>query len=324
MTADPDSLLYLSRADVEAAGLDPGELIAAVERAFAAKGSGAAQVGPKGRVPVATGHFFQTMVGSLREPAVAGMKFFGVVPDNPGRGLPNVCSIILLSDVETGLPVAVIEGNAITGARTAAVSAAAAKRLAPPDAASAAFIGCGVQAQSHAVFMRHVRPGLRQAALLGRGAASRDRFAAELRAAGWQVRIAAGPDDALEGAEVVVSSVPEYAGFRPFLDPARLKPGAFVASVDLGRSWLPAPAGTFGLVTTDDAEQSRHLVADGRIIAPGPFGIDLVSLAGGAPYRSTGERVFFVFAGHVLGDLAAGAAVYEKALARGLGTTLPR
>src|SRR5947209_7622013 len=227
MIPAPETLLYLSREAVEAAGLEPAETIAAIERAFAARGAGTAQVGPKGRVSIGVGHFFQTMLGTLDEPAVAGMKWFGVVPDNPARGLPNVCALIVLSDIATGLPLAVLEGNAITGARTAAISAAAAKRLAPPDAASAAFIGCGTQARSHAVFLRHVLPRLRRAVLLGRGRASRDGFAAELRAASWEVRIADSADAALDGAEIVVSSVPEYAGLRPFLDPARLMPGAF-------------------------------------------------------------------------------------------------
>ncbi|MBV9827097.1 MAG: hypothetical protein JO001_15745 [Alphaproteobacteria bacterium] len=103
-------LLYLSRADVTAALPPPLDLIAAVERAFAAYGSGAARIGDKARVPVRVGHFFQTMLGRLEAPPVAGMKWFGVVPENPARGLPNVSGIIVLSDVETAQPIAVLDG----------------------------------------------------------------------------------------------------------------------------------------------------------------------------------------------------------------------
>jgi ornithine cyclodeaminase/alanine dehydrogenase-like protein (mu-crystallin family) len=35
-------------------------------------------------------------------------------------------------------------------------------------------------------------------------------------------------------------------------------------------------------------------------------------------------RAFFVFSGHVLGDLAVAAALYRRAVERGIGTTLPR
>jgi alanine dehydrogenase len=326
MSNSADTLLYLSRADIEATGLGPGEMIEAIERAFAAYAAGTARIGHKGRVPVGTGHFFQTMLASLDEPRLAGMKWFGVVPDNPARGLPNVCGLILLSDIETALPVAVLEGDWITGARTAAMSAAAAKRLALPEATTAAFIGCGVQARSHAAFLRHVLPRLRRAVLLGRSAVSCAVFAAELREAGWQVEAVDTPEAALDGAEIVVSTVPECAGFKPFLDPARLKPGAFVAAVDLGRSWLPAAPGTFALVATDDAEQSRGLVAEGRLNAPGKFNADLATLVSGknGAQRACGERIIFVFAGHALADVAAAAAIYRQAAARGLGMTLPR
>jgi alanine dehydrogenase len=326
MRPSDDTLLYLSRADIEACGLGPGETVAAIERAFAAYGAGKARIGHKGRVPVASGHFFQSMPALLEDPPLAGMKWFGVAPDNPARGLPNVCGLILLSDIETALPMAVLEGDWITGARTAAMSAAAARRLALPEAASAAFIGCGVQARSHAVFLRHVLPGLRRAVLFGRGAGSRDAFADELRAAGWEVAIADRPEAALEGAEIVVSTVPEYPGFKPFLDPAWLRPGAFVAAVDLGRSWLPAAPGAVDLIATDDAEQSRGLVAEGRLNAPGEFGADLAGLVSGkaAGRRSAADRIVFVFAGHALADVAAAAAVYQQAISRGLGTRLPR
>ena len=120
--------------------------------------------------------------------------------------------------------------------------------------------------------------------------------------------------------------MPEYAGLQPFLDPARLMPGAFVAAVDLGRSWLPAEPGTFSLVATDDAEQSRGLAAEGRLKAPSAFDVDLGALAAGKGRgrRSADDRIVFVFAGHALGDVAAAAAIYQRAVARGLGMRLPR
>lgn len=297
-----------------------------MERAFAALAAGTARVGSKGRVQLRTGHFFQALTGTLDEAGLAGTKWFGVSPDNPARGLPNVCALITLNDLDTGLPVAVMDGNWITGARTAAVSATAAKRLAVPEAESCAFIGCGVQARSHATYLRHVRPGLKRAAVLGRGRESRDAFARWLGEEGWQVRLAADAEDVLAGADITVSTVPEYEGWCAFLDPARLQPGALAIGVDLGRSWLPAGYRAFDLVATDDAEESRGLVAQDRLKAPAEFGADLgAMLTGRHPGRSRAdERIWFVFAGHVLGDLAAAAAVYQRATAMGLGTTLPR
>jgi alanine dehydrogenase len=196
--------------------------------------------------------------------------------------------------------------------------------LAQPASETAAFIGCGVQARAHARLLRQVLPGLRRAAVLGRSPARRDAFVGELRDAGWEVRVATGPADVLAGADVAVSTVPEHPGWSAFLDPALLPPKAFVAAVDLGRSWLPAGYGEFALVATDDIAQSRALVAEGRLKSPPDFAADLAALTSDARAGPPSGRTFFVFSGHVLGDLAVAAALYRRALERGIGATLPR
>jgi ornithine cyclodeaminase/alanine dehydrogenase-like protein (mu-crystallin family) len=146
----------------------------------------------------------------------------------------------------------------------------------------------------------------------------------ELQEAGWEVRRASGPDDVLAGADVAVSTVPEHPGWTAFLDPALLPPHAFAAGVDLGRSWLPSGHGEFAVVTTDDSTQSRSLVAEGRLKASPDFATDLAALASGAYTERPSGRVFFVFSGHVLGDLAVAAALYRRAVQLGIGARLPR
>src|SRR5260370_12331014 len=64
---------------------------------------------------------------------------------------------ILLNDPQTGAPLAVMDGRLITEMRTAAVSAAATKLLAPKDAKILAILGSGVQARSHAEALQLVR-----------------------------------------------------------------------------------------------------------------------------------------------------------------------
>jgi ornithine cyclodeaminase/alanine dehydrogenase-like protein (mu-crystallin family) len=160
--------------------------------------------------------------------------------------------------------------------------------------------------------------------VLGRGAARRDAFVRELQEAGWEVRLASGPNNVLAGADVAVSTVPEHPGWTAFLDPALLPRHAFAAGVDLGRSWLPSGYGEFAVVATDDSTQSRSLVAEGRLKAPPDFAVDLAALASGAYAERPFGRVFFVFSGHVLGDLAVAAALYRRAVQLGIGVRLPR
>ena len=51
----------------------------------------------------------------------------------------------MLNDMQTGLPLAVMDGGYITNVRTAAASAVAAKYLANPDARVLGIVGAGIQ-----------------------------------------------------------------------------------------------------------------------------------------------------------------------------------
>src|SRR5213596_1022022 len=86
-----------------------------------------------------------------------GLKAVTFYPPNAERGIPTHMATILLNDPQTGAPLAVMDGRLITEMRTAAVSAAATKLLAPKDAKILAILGSGVQARSHAEALRLVQ-----------------------------------------------------------------------------------------------------------------------------------------------------------------------
>src|SRR6185312_16410951 len=65
---------------------------------------------------------------------VLGAKLVTVFPGNAAKGLPGHQALVALFDAGDGLPLALLEGTAITTARTAAVSAVAADALARRDA----------------------------------------------------------------------------------------------------------------------------------------------------------------------------------------------
>ena len=86
-----------------------------------------------------------------------GLKAVTFYPSNAERGIHTHMATIFLVDPETGTPLAVMDGRLITEMRTAAVSAAATKLLAPPEAKILAILGSGVQARSHVEALRLVR-----------------------------------------------------------------------------------------------------------------------------------------------------------------------
>jgi alanine dehydrogenase len=315
-------LLYLSDRDLGRLALAPEEARAAIEEALRFP-SGDVFTVPKLNLPIRDGDFFQAMPAAARALGLALVKWTGVIAA-PGPGLPNVSALVALSDLTRGVPVAVLAANRITALRTAAMSAIAAQRLARADSAVAAFIGTGVQARSHLAALTPLFPKLARALFFGRTPGSIAAFADDVRAAGLTGEVFTDARGAVEAADIVVTSVPAAPNFLPFLDGGWLKPGAFAAMVDLGRSWKRETIRGFDVMATDDRAQSEMLAAEGKLAHAGPWPADLADFATGRhPGRADArQRTGFVFAGMALADLAVAALAYRRALDAGIGTRL--
>lgn len=85
---------------------------------------------------------------------VMGAKLVSFYPGNAGSGEPTHFAMILLFETGHGRPLAVLEGTLITEMRTAAVSAAVTKRLAPANPRKLTLLGAGVQAKAHLEALR--------------------------------------------------------------------------------------------------------------------------------------------------------------------------
>ncbi|MFI4986422.1 MAG: ornithine cyclodeaminase family protein [Alphaproteobacteria bacterium] len=324
MSSHPQ-LLYLSRAGVEQVGLSLAEVEAAVELAFRAKARGDATMPPKmGFHPTPASAFFHPMFGALHVPPVAGLKWVSVGNDNAALGLPSITGLVLLSDLATGVPTAIIEGAWITEVRTAAVSAIGARYLARKDARRIGFIACGVQARSHFAALKRHFP-LDEAVAYSRRRETAEAFAAELAAHGIKASVAREPYQAVDGMDIVVTSVPPKPGPHRFLEADWLAPGAFATLVDLGRSWQAEGYARVDRVVTDDRHQAESVAKASALPFGGPFDAELGEiLTGAAPARRNAEeRIMFLHHGIALADLSLAHAIRERAIARDLGVWLP-
>jgi ornithine cyclodeaminase/alanine dehydrogenase-like protein (mu-crystallin family) len=86
-----------------------------------------------------------------------GVKIVSVVPSNAARHLPVTNGLMLLSDVVTGLPLAVLDAAVVTAQRTGAVGAVALKYTTPPEVDRIGIIGVGVQGTWQVIFACAVR-----------------------------------------------------------------------------------------------------------------------------------------------------------------------
>jgi len=159
-------MLVLSRGEVESL-LDPDRLLDAVAEAMAALAAGrvsmprraAASVPARDGLLAVMPAFLPSDGGALTTKAVS------LFPRNTDR--PTHQAVIVCFDPDTGTPLALMDGEHVTAARTAAGSALATRLLARPDASVLAVIGTGVQARSHV--QAHARlPGIERVIVTGR------------------------------------------------------------------------------------------------------------------------------------------------------------
>jgi alanine dehydrogenase len=151
----------VSSRDVEA-HLDMGDLVPAVEAAFAAYENGTAQMPPKSYVdlPQYDGDF-RSMPAYLETDdwQAAGIKWVNVHPDNPSQfDLPTVMGTLVYTDPRSGFPLAVMDATTLTMKRTGAAAAVATDHLAVPDALTLGIVGAGVQSYSQLEAIAEVRP----------------------------------------------------------------------------------------------------------------------------------------------------------------------
>ncbi len=310
---DRDTFLYLPDREIDALAIQPREIVDAIEAALVAKSKGRLHVAPKSTLlPGGKRYVMSTLAVGGEDLTV--LKTVSVSPNNPVRGLPSINGAILVLDAETGLLRSVMGARWITAYRTAALSAVAARRMADPASASIGFVGCGVQARSHLAAFRALFP-LRKVLACGRSATTRDAFCEEARALGLNAR-ATGPEEALREADIVITSITLDYAVAPFLDAAWIKPSAFAAITDLCIPWYPDSLTRFGTIVVDDIEQERT--------AERPM-LDVRTIAGDLTDLIT-ERIdhlkrptAFAFRGAAIGDFAAAALVYTRALETGAG-----
>ena len=292
-----------------ALNLTAQDIIAMLQKLIRGAADGTVHAAPKAALTPPDGRYIMATLAAMDSPPIAVTKSLVLNAANTARGLPQINGLVSLLDAETGLPLATLDNNWLTGVRTAGLSALAAHYLARPDANSVGFVGTGLQARCHLALFREMFP-LTRIKIAGRGRANID---ALIEAAdGLDAEVVSSPRAALEGVDLAVTSVTHTAVEAPFLDANWLAPGAFVSVVDLAVPWHKASFGAVDRVIIDDLEQEASL--PNKLADPAHIHGDLSGLVMGdaQPRQSDTERTAFVFRGHALGDLALAALAWGR------------
>src|ERR1044071_8805034 len=174
------------------------ELIPAMEKALIDFSGGRVTQPVRSVIKVEPAGGFLGLMPALT-PDGLGLKAVTFYPSNVERGIPTHMATIFLVDPETGTPLAIMDGRLITEMRTAAVSAAATKFLAPSDAKILAILGSGVQAHSHFKALQLIRQ-FEEVRVWSPTREHAQRFAEEIGGTATSV------EDAVRGADVIVAA----------------------------------------------------------------------------------------------------------------------
>jgi thiomorpholine-carboxylate dehydrogenase len=241
-------------------------------------------------------------------PAVAedamGAKLVSFYPGNAGTEVPTHLAMVLLFRPDTGEPLAVMDGRLITEMRTAAVSAAATRRLASPDSRVLALLGTGVQAHAHLQALRLVRR-FEEVRVWSRTAEHAERFAEQHQAKAMPA------ESAVRGADVIVTAT---NALQPILEGAWLKPGAHVNAVGAPRpDWREL----------DDAAMAKTVVVDSReavlkeagdvILSKAKIYAEIGEIFAGIKEAPVSATTVFKSVGIAVEDIATAKLVYDAA-----------
>jgi len=318
-------LLYLSREDVEAVALEVTTIIDLLETAFTEKGRGRVEMPPKPGVHPAPDAFIHAMPAYIPKMRSAGIKWVAGFPDNSQRDLPYISGLIVLNDVETGFPYAVMDCTWITAYRTAAASALAAKYLARADSRVCGILACGVQGRTHLEALQALFP-LQKVYAYDIDPHVQQRFVDEMSVhLDLEVTGVEHPQQAVVQSDLVVTSGPILKHPRPTIQCDWLPPGAFASAVDFDSYWAPSALAQFDKLCTDDLAQFHYYRELGYFLdTPQPYADLGEILVGGKPGRENDrERTMAMNLGLALDDMAVAPEVYRLAVQRGIGTALP-
>jgi ornithine cyclodeaminase/alanine dehydrogenase-like protein (mu-crystallin family) len=317
-------ILYLSQADVTKIDLDMATVINLLETAFREKGTGKVEMPPKPGVHTMPDAFIHAMPAFIPALKSAGIKWVSGYPENYKRGLPYITGLLILNDVETGIPYAVMDCSWITAYRTGAASALAARYLARSDSKTAGILACGVQGRTNLEALKVLFP-IERVYAYDILPDVQKQYVADMSAKfGFEVIGVQEPRQAVINSDLVVTSGPILKHPTPTIQKDWLQPGAYGSAVDFDSYWTGEALSQMDRISTDDHAQYQYYKSVGYFgSTPDPYADLGEIVAGLKPGRQDpSERTLAINLGLAMDDMAVAPEIYRRAKALGIGTWL--
>ena len=307
--------IYLSQEDVLKLEIPMGKVIELVELGLGEHGHGRVENPPKPGIHSKPDAFIHAMPAYYEGLGIGGLKWVSGYPSNRALGLPQIAGLMIVNDMETGMPLAVMDCRWITAMRTAAVSAITAKYCAKEGTESLGVVGCGVQGWMNLVAFKEVIPGLDTVRVfdINPGAMRRmkDDFEAEL---GLEITPCDGVESAVDGVDMILTATQRLK--EPLVRDEWFKPGCLGFGLEASRAWYGDAILGADKFITDSWDQTVHFYEQGAF----PDGLpELYAelgevVAGLKPGRDgPDERILAINIGLALEDVIVADYIYQIA-----------
>jgi ornithine cyclodeaminase/alanine dehydrogenase-like protein (mu-crystallin family) len=278
-------------------------LIAVMETALASFSLGRVLQPVRNMLTIEEGKRYLGIMPAVAEDAM-GVKLVSFYPGNAGTEVPTHLAMVLLFRPDTGEPLAVMDGRLITEMRTAAVSAAATRRLASPDSRVLALLGTGVQAHAHLQVLRLVRR-FEEVRVWSRTAEHAERFAEQHQAKAMRA------ESAVRGADVIVTAT---NALQPILNGGWLKPGAHVNAVGSPRpDWRELDNRAMANTVVVDSREAALKEAGDVILSKAKIYAEIGEIFAGVKEAPVSATTVFKSVGIAVEDIATAKLVYDAA-----------
>jgi alanine dehydrogenase len=247
--------------------------------------------------------------------------------NNAHFGLPTIQGMIAVFDAKNGVPLAILDSIDITIKRTAAASAVTAKYLARKESSVATICGCGQQGRTQLRAVLLVLPLTKVYAFDVNERAAidfRNELSPELKV---DIELVRDLASAIQKSDVCITCTTANESFVCKED---VRPGTFIAAVgadDEHKQEIDSALIASAKVVADSLEQScaigdvHHAIARGLMRKEDVYA-ELCEIVSGQKIGRVADDEIIVFdsTGVAIEDAVAAAAVYERALASGVGT----
>ena len=289
------------------------KVIELVEKGLYEHGNKRVENPPKPGIHSKPDAFIHAMPAYYEALHIGGLKWVSGYPSNRAVDLPQIAGLMIVNDMETGMPLAVMDCRWITAMRTAAVSAITAKYCAMEGTRTLGVVGCGVQGRMNLVAFKEVIPELDEVGVFDINPDAMKRYKADFeKELGININIASSVEEAVNGKDMILTATQRLK--EPLVRNEWFKPGCLGFGLEASRAWYGDAILGADKFITDSWDQTVHFYEHGAF----PDGLPTLYselgevVAGIKPGRDTQEeRILAISIGLALEDVIVADYIYQ-------------